>query len=128
MQTLSQWGIQTLGGLAELPEVDLIARLGQECKSSVAARQTRANTHTLSYRGALCSWKISSNLLCQWRRWNAFYFPVISMLESPVLKDTNQSDGFTMERFTATSAAHIRPQFQSKGAKSTREHRSAEWE
>lgn len=30
---------------------------------------------------------------------------------SPVLKDTHQSDGFTMERFTAESAAHIRPQF-----------------
>jgi len=52
--TFSQWGIQTLGELAELPEVDLIARLGQEGKRFVAACQRRANTLILSYRGALC--------------------------------------------------------------------------
>ncbi len=31
-ETFSRWGIRTLGELAELPEVDLIARLGQEGK------------------------------------------------------------------------------------------------
>lgn len=30
METLSMWGLQTLGELADLPEVDLVVRLGQE--------------------------------------------------------------------------------------------------